>query len=56
VFRLASEELYDHRNDSHEWMNLAGRPDLAAVRRDLGPLLPATDAPPAPGGGSLRED
>jgi arylsulfatase A-like enzyme len=51
-----AEELYDHRNDPHEWMNLAGRPELAAVKRHLGRLLPAKDAPPAPGGGSSRED
>lgn len=40
------EELYDHANDPHEWTNLAGRPELAAVKTDLARWLPRKDAPP----------
>ena len=39
------EELYDHANDPHEWTNLAGRPEFAAVKAELGRSLPKTDAP-----------
>ena len=41
------EELYDHRNDPHEWNNLAGRPEFAAIKADLAQALPKTDAAPA---------
>lgn len=41
-----SEELYDHTADPHEWTNLAGKPELAAVRQELAAWLPATDHPP----------
>ncbi|MBT3289863.1 MAG: sulfatase-like hydrolase/transferase [Victivallales bacterium] len=37
-YTLASEggeELYDHRNDPHEWTNLASQPQLAAIKADL---------------------
>jgi arylsulfatase A-like enzyme len=30
-----SEELYDHRTDPHEWVNLANRPDYAATQKEL---------------------
>jgi len=30
-----SEELYDHRKDPHEWVNLANRPDFAAIQKEL---------------------
>jgi len=42
-----SEELYDHRNDPHEWTNLADREDQAAVIARLARYLPAENAPPA---------
>ena len=29
-----TEELYDHRNDPHEWKNLASDPRLTEVKRD----------------------
>jgi arylsulfatase A-like enzyme len=29
------EELYDHQNDPHEWRNLAGKPDHAAITNQL---------------------
>jgi arylsulfatase A-like enzyme len=41
------EELYDHRNDPHEWTNLAGSPEFAAIKADLAQALPKTDAAPA---------
>jgi arylsulfatase A-like enzyme len=39
------EELYDHRNDPHEWTNLAGKPEFASVKADLAKWLPKSDAP-----------
>ena len=30
-----SEELYDHRKDPHEWVNLANRPECAAIQKEL---------------------
>lgn len=38
------EELYDHTTDPNEWHNLAGNPDLAAVKAELARSLPMTDA------------
>ena len=54
-----TEELYDHRDDPHEWTNRANDPGLAEVSREHARWLPATEAPPAPGGVSrllVRED
>lgn len=39
-----SEELYDHRVDPHEWTNLAGRAEHAAVQRELAGWIPAKSA------------
>lgn len=39
------EELYDHASDPHEWTNLAGKPEFAAVKADLAKSLPKIDAP-----------
>ena len=47
-----SEELYDMRNDPHEWTNLAGRPEFAAVIAEHRKWLPTIDSPPAPGSAS----
>ncbi len=44
-----SEELYDHRSDPSERVNLAGRQSLEAVRAGLARWLPANEAPPVPG-------
>ena len=30
------EELYDHRNDPHEWTNLADHPEYAEIKAELG--------------------
>ncbi|WP_435017763.1 sulfatase [Tundrisphaera sp. TA3] len=44
-----SEELYDHRTDPDEWINLAKDPRHAETIREHARWLPAADAPPAPG-------
>jgi arylsulfatase A-like enzyme len=40
-----TEELYDHHADPLEWTNLAGRPEHAAVKKDLARWMPKADAP-----------
>ncbi|HOZ48564.1 MAG TPA: sulfatase [Candidatus Hydrogenedentes bacterium] len=49
-----TEELYDHAKDPMEWTNLAGREDLAAVKKDLAQWFPSINAEDARsiGGGS----
>ena len=47
-----SEELYDMQSDPHEWTNLAGRPEFAAVIAEHRKWLPKIDVPPAPGSAS----
>jgi choline-sulfatase len=44
-----SEELYDVRRDPHEWNNLEGNIEHAAVLAEHRKWLPKTDRPPAPG-------
>lgn len=34
------EELYDHRNDPHEWTNLAAKPEFAAEKTRLAAFFP----------------
>jgi arylsulfatase A-like enzyme len=46
-----TEELYDHRTDPHEWTNLAGKPEHAAVKKELAAWLPKTNVPDAPRAG-----
>lgn len=46
-YRDGSEELYDHRNDPGEHLNLAGNPEYANVIEEHKHWLPATDALPA---------
>jgi len=43
-----SEELYDHRNDSNEWNNLADNPEYAQIKQSLAQWFPETNAPSAP--------
>lgn len=45
-YREGGEELYDHANDPYEWVNLAGRPEYAAVKAELKRHLPAVNTPP----------
>jgi arylsulfatase A-like enzyme len=49
------EELYDHANDPHEWTNLAGKPEFAAVKAEHAKWLPKTDAPPTAKKGKKKE-
>jgi choline-sulfatase len=51
-----TEELYDHRDDPHEWTNLANDLRFAEVKRDLSRWIPRSDAPPAPGSHSRLLD
>jgi len=44
-----SEELYDTGSDPHEWTNLAGKPEHAAVIAQHRQWLPKIDRAPAPG-------
>jgi arylsulfatase A-like enzyme len=39
------EELYDHDADPYEWTNLAGKPEFAGVKRELGKWLPKDNIP-----------
>jgi arylsulfatase A-like enzyme len=39
-----SEELYDHDNDPMEWTNLASRPDMKTVKKELADWLPKENA------------
>ena len=41
-----TEELYDHRLDSHEWRNLAGNPNLSDVVAAHRKWLPQVEAQP----------
>jgi arylsulfatase A-like enzyme len=43
-----TEELYDRSKDEMEWFNLAAKPELDGVKRELSRWLPKTDAPPSP--------
>jgi arylsulfatase A-like enzyme len=49
-----SEELYDHATDPHEWTNLAGRPEHAALTRALAESFPTSNAEPAVPGQKKR--
>jgi hypothetical protein len=44
-YENGGEELYDHANDPNEWTNLASKPELAAIKAELGESLPESDAP-----------
>jgi arylsulfatase A-like enzyme len=43
-----TEELYDHSTDELEWTNLAGDPNYAEVKAELGHWLPKTNAAESP--------
>jgi iduronate 2-sulfatase len=43
-----SEELYDEEKDPNEWVNLAGRKELASVKAELAKYMPKVNAPPGP--------
>jgi iduronate 2-sulfatase len=46
-YRDQTEELYDHRSDPGEHVNLADRPEMAAIIADHQRWLPKTDVLPA---------
>lgn len=43
-----TEELYNERNDPHEWTNVVARAELADIKAKLAKYLPATNAAPVP--------
>lgn len=45
VYEDGAEELYDHRNDPHEFRNLAGDPEHKTIRNQLARWLPKDAAP-----------
>jgi arylsulfatase A-like enzyme len=47
VYRDGTEELYDHRFDPMEWVNLADKRQFAPIKADLARWLPSVNAPPA---------
>lgn len=47
-YRGGGRELYDHRDDPHETVNLALRPAFSSTCHSLGRLLPTQDAPSVP--------
>ncbi len=44
-----TEELYDEAKDPLEWTNLAGKPEYAALKKELAQWLPKTNKPTPPG-------
>ncbi|MEM9365432.1 MAG: sulfatase [Planctomycetota bacterium] len=44
-----SVELYDIRQDPHEWTNIAGQPEMEVVAKRLGAHVQSSPAPLAPG-------
>ena len=55
-YRDGGEELYDHRDDPHEWHNLAARPGQQAIQRELAAWLPKNWAESAANKGAFRFD
>ena len=49
-YRDGGEELYDEAKDPHEWTNLAGKPEHAARKEELGRWLPKENKPDIGGG------
>jgi len=47
-YKDATEELYDRDKDPNEWTNLASKPELAAVKKDLAQWLPKHNEPDVP--------
>jgi arylsulfatase A-like enzyme len=41
-----SEELYNERSDPNEWTNVAAKPELADIKKQLAKYLPAKEAAP----------
>jgi arylsulfatase A-like enzyme len=49
VYADGSEELYDHRNDPNEWVNLAGNSKYSKVIASFQKHIPTLNVPPLPG-------
>lgn len=47
-YRNGDEELYDHKNDPHEWTNLAMNSRFAKIKSRLHAWLPKENAPDVP--------
>jgi arylsulfatase A-like enzyme len=47
-YRDGGEELYDRIGDPHEFTNVAGKPEHAALKQELARYMPKTSAPPKP--------
>ena len=47
-YRDGSEELYDRDKDPNEWTNLAAKPEMVAVKKELAKWLPTRDEADAP--------
>ena len=41
-----SEELYDQKSDPNEWNNVAGKPGLAKIKKELAKSFPSVNAEP----------
>jgi len=50
------EELYDRAKDPDEWTNLASRPEMASVKKEIAQWLPKHDEPDAPSQRGGAED
>jgi arylsulfatase A-like enzyme len=50
-----SDELYDMQSDLNEWHNLAGDPELSAVKAELAALLPTHNEPVDPSANRIAE-
>ena len=55
-YKDGAEELYDRSVDEMEWTNLASRPEMADVKKDLARWLPKTDAPESAHERGVAED
>ena len=44
-----SEELYDMKNDPHEWTNVASKEEYSAIKAKLKKYVPKVNKKPAPG-------
>jgi len=49
-----AEELYNARDDKHEWYNLAAKPEYSEVLEELRSKLPKSPSPAAKGKESLK--
>jgi arylsulfatase A-like enzyme len=48
------EELYDHRKDPYEWINLAAQPEFEPIKKELAAFLPTDNVPAVKGRGDVE--